>query len=173
MADLVRDTVPTVGVSLNALARLQRAERRNRKRARDKGAQAEPVNIIAVLNGQGWLCVICNAGMDPELDGCDPDGITIEHSPALGCGGHHKAGQVFGAHRACNTQKGRKTDTSKAAKIKRQAGMTGQSARRERAKAAGTYRGIPSPKDGMGKGRGFDKTFTKRFDGSVVRRDGA
>ena len=54
-------------------------------------------------------------------------------------------------------------DKKEAAKSARLRGETGQYARRQRAKEEDRYRPIA--------GRGFDRTWTKRMDGTTVRRE--
>ena len=119
-----------------AVKRLTRIERANRGRARNMGCDAIAVDFIAALDQQGWLCSICSDAMDPELTPENTQAISLEHNPALSCGGSHTPGHVFGAHLACNLAKGRTEDTTRAAKVKRQAGLTGQQKRRAEGKTA-------------------------------------
>lgn len=125
--------------------------------------KAIPVAIKrAVLARSGGMC---------EAQDCDRVGKEFEHRVPVALNGKNTEENIWLACKTCHRKKTSEQDLPRIAKANRQAGKTGQRARRERAKAAGTYSGIPSPKDGMGKKRGFSKTHKRRFDGSVVRRD--
>lgn len=137
------------GVPLDTIWKFRKVEQANRRRARKAGRRADKVDYLSILIAQGWACSICGEPMDRDLPLNLPDGISLEHNPALGQGGHHITEHVSGAHRRCNMAKNNSEDTPKAAKVKRVAGITGQYARRQRAKAKGTYRPIA--------GRGFQK----------------
>lgn len=155
-------------VSPAARKRFAAIERNNRARARRMGQDAEEVDFLAILHAQNWRCSICGDPMDPEALHTETRlAISLQHSPALSAGGHHIADHVSGAHYACNIDEGRKHDTPRAAKVKRQAGVTGQRAKRERAKAAGTHRPIRSG--------GFQTNrsgpYKKTLDGRIERRD--
>lgn len=153
----------TKALSKGHKRRLCRLETNNRRRARAmKCVIVQPVNFILILERQSYRCCLCNEMMDPTLPGTHPHSISIEHPIALSCGGHHKPGNVYGAHLVCNLDKGSGEDTSRAAKIKRQAALTGQYARRTRAKANGTHRAIGSA--------GFDDRYTRKFNGVVEVR---
>lgn len=148
-------------ISDAARKRLNRLQRNNRYRARKKGAVAEPVDFIAQLDAQDWMCCLCGQPMDPDT--LPPDGmsISLEHDFALGWGGHHTPRNVKGAHLACNMAKGREEDTKRAAKIKRQRREKGpQSPHRKKRK-------IQSPGFQTNKSGPFKRTL----DGRVVRRD--
>jgi hypothetical protein len=54
-------------------------------------------------------------------------------------------------------------DKKESAKAARRRGETGQQARRSRAKAAGKHKSIA--------GKGFDRTWTKRMDGTTIKRE--
>ena len=145
------------------IRRIKRLESNNRRRAKSiPDCEAEPVDIIAVLEGQNWQCVICNDRLDPSILPSDKMSISIEHPIGLSWGGHHRPGNVYGAHLCCNLSKGKEEDTKKAAKVKRLQGLTGQAKRRAERKAKGTYIGLRS--------KGFNKRLTKKFDRTVVPR---
>lgn len=154
-------------ISEAARKRLSRIERNNRRRARNMGQAAEAVDFIGQCEAQDWACCICGRPMDPELPPTDGQSISLEHQIALSGGGHHTASNVKAAHHSCNVLKGQKEDTTRAAKIKRQKGATGQQARRNKAKAAGVSR--------WGRGRGFqtnkDGPFKQKLGGKTVRRE--
>lgn len=117
---------------LDIIWKFRRVEQANRRRAKRKGQKAVKVDYIGILIAQKWLCSICDEPMDYTLSLSDPDGVSLEHNPALSQGGHHIPEHVEGAHRRCNMAKNNNTDTPKAAKIRRLRGETGQRARRER-----------------------------------------
>lgn len=150
-------------LSTVARKRLERIERNNRRRARNKGQRAVPVDFVAQCEAQGWACSICGEPMDPELDPMDPMSISLEHSPALATGGHHIPEHVEGAHRACNVRKAAERDTKVAAKIKRQQRRTGpQSPHRKAKKRAWPKRGFQTNRD---------SAFKKKIGGKVERRE--
>lgn len=150
--------------------RLKAAEYRNRIRARNMGAEYEPVDFIGLCHDQGWRCGLCGAPMEPELVVMLPLetswAVSVEHRPSLGAGGSHTHKGVIGAHLRCNLERNRKEDTTRAAKTKRQSGEKGQRARRNKAKAAGTHKAIQS--------RGFqanrNSEFKAKIGGKVEKR---
>jgi len=98
-----------------------------------------------------WTC---------ELPGCDESAIEVDHIKPLWQGGDNSlqnAQVLCRKHHAAKT----KREAPMRAKVKRQAGETGQRARREKRKANGTYKPIPSP--------GFSKTLRKKINGKVEK----
>ena len=96
-----------------------------------------------------WTC---------ELPGCDESAIEVDHIKPLWRGGDNSlqnAQVLCRKHHAAKTAK----EAPERAKCERQAGRKGQYARRQKAKANGTYRPIQS--------RGFSKTHRKKMDGTV------
>ena len=115
--------------------------------------KAIPVAIKrAVLARSGGMC---------EADGCENVGKEFEHRIPVALDGENTEENLWLACRSCHRAKTSNEDIPRIAKAKRQARLTGQQARR----AAGKTAKIPS--------RGFNREFSKKFDGSVVRRDGA
>lgn len=117
---------------LDLIWKFRKVEQANRHRARRKGQKAIKVDYIGILIAQDWKCSICGEVMDRRLPLDHPDGVSLEHNPALCQGGHHIPDHVSGAHRRCNMAKNNAVDTPKAAKIRRLKGKTGQIARRQR-----------------------------------------
>ena len=107
---------------------------------------------VAVLHRSGGFC---------EHPDCDKVGTDFDHIKAVALGGESTLENCQLLCREHNAAKG-VTEGRIAAKADRQAGRSGQRARRERAKAKGTYRGIQS--------QGFNTKYKKRFDGTVVER---
>jgi 5-methylcytosine-specific restriction endonuclease McrA len=98
-----------------------------------------------------WTC---------ELPGCDESAIEVDHKKPLWQGGDNSLGNaqvLCKKHHAAKT----KREAPMRAKADRQAGRKGQYARRQKAKANGTYRPIQS--------RGFNKTYRKKMSGEVVK----
>ena len=88
----------------------------------------------------------CGCGCGRKLDFRTPRAITDEHILALFEGGTNDLdNRALYVTDPCAKAK---TDAEKAvhAKIRRRRGEKGQQARKSRAKANGTYRGIPQPK---------------------------
>lgn len=155
-------TVSLASPSEFAIKRMKRIEQSNRARARDMGCEAVPVDFVEICAAQGWLCSLCGGLMDPELTPPDRQSVSLQHSPSLSCGGHHTPGHVEGAHLGCNLDDGRAVATKTAAKIKRQAGITGP--QRD-----------GKPSKGQIQSAGFqtnrDSEFKQTMDGRIVRRD--
>lgn len=109
--------------------------------------KAFPKNVqVAILKRSGGMC---------ERDGCVRVGKEFDHYPkpqALGGPSTLENGRLL--CRECNQETG--VETAQAiAKADRQAGRSGQYARRQKAKAEGRYHGIKS--------RGFDKSRKRKL----------
>ena len=99
----------------------------------------------AILQRSGGMC---------EMPGCNSVGKEFDHYPkpvAMGGQSTLENGRLL--CKPCNASTGIQT-AKDAAKSDRQAGRSGQYARRQRAKAAGTYRKWPSRKL---ESRGFER----------------
>jgi len=100
--------------------------------------KAIPVGIKRdVLARSGGMC---------EAEGCGEVGREFEHRIPVALGGENTVENLWLACRKCHREKTSNEDIPRIAKAKRQARLTGQQARRQRAKANGTYAPIPSPK---------------------------
>jgi 5-methylcytosine-specific restriction endonuclease McrA len=84
-----------------------------------------------VLRRSGGMC---------EAPGCGNVGRDMEHRIPVALGGENTAENLWLACVPCHRAKTSGEDIPRIAKAKRQAGETGQTARRERAKAAGKRR---------------------------------
>jgi 5-methylcytosine-specific restriction endonuclease McrA len=115
-------------------------------------AFTKPVKA-AVLQRSGGMC---------EAPGCDRVGRDFDHVKPVAIGGDNSYDNCQLLCRPCNASKGI-LEGRDAAKADRQGGRSGQYARRQRAKEEGRHRPIA--------GRGFDKGWTKRMDGTTVRRE--
>lgn len=87
----------------------------------------------AVLKRSGGMC---------EAEGCNRPGKDFDHVKAVAFGGKSTEDNCQLLCRECNAEKGIQEGRD-AAKADRQGGRSGQYARRQRAKANGTYRKIP------------------------------
>ena len=105
----------------------------------------------AVLSRSGGMC---------EAEGCEEVGREFEHRIPVALGGENTTGNLWLACRECHRAKTSGEDIPRIAKAKRQAGEKGQRARRNKAKAAGTYKPIKS--------RGFRQW--RKFNGDIVNR---
>lgn len=77
------------------------------ERAQTYGVQADPVNPIAVLERDGWICHICGEEAPRELRGTMRwNAPEVDHIIPLAAGGTHTYENVACAHRACNLEKG-------------------------------------------------------------------
>lgn len=102
------------------------------------------------------------SNMQCEAEGCERVGRELEHRIPVALGGENTVENLWLACVECHREKTSAEDMPRIAKAKRQAGEKGQHARRNKAKAAGTHKAI--------QGRGFDKRFKKKFDGTVELR---
>ena len=105
--------------------------------------------VAQLMQDQRGFCAACRSKLYVgEFD--------ADHVIPLSCGGTNALTNFQLLCKGCHNAKSRGEDIPAAAKIKRQAGITGQAARRE--------------KNGPQiKSRGFDKTIRKRMDGTVER----
>lgn len=106
----------------------------------------------------------CGCGCGEKLQPMT-EGVIDEHVRALGLLGTNDLANRSLYRKPCALKKTTESDTPRIAKAKAQAGETGQYARRQ--KRGGSM--IPAHKDGL-KSQGFDKSKTRRFDGTVVPR---
>ena len=133
----LRAAYPSLDMEL--MKRLNRLEAGNRGRARrirkktQQSMAIEKLNFIQVCVEHDWKCSICGEPIDPmNFDGMHPDSLTFEHNIALSGGGDHIFKNSSPAHRRCNMAKNEAHDKTKAAKLKRMSGETGQYARRKK-----------------------------------------
>lgn len=163
---MIEPSDPRIPMAKALAERLKRVEQRNRQRAHKINRarevwdriEIEVVDFVQVVIDWNGCCCICQTEINLTLPGTDNEGLTLEHMVSLGQGGSHTARNVGPAHRSCNLAKVAVKDGPGAAKIKRRLGLTGPKAR----KAKGKTRQMKS--------RGFDKTITRRMDGTVERR---
>ena len=107
---------------------------------------------VEVLKRSGGVC---------EMEGCNRVGKEFDHYPTpVAFGGPSTLENCRLLCRKCNQETGVETGQD-AAKADRQAGRSGQYARRQKAKAEGRYRGIQSP--------GF--RGHRKFNGQIVWKD--
>ena len=77
------------------------------ERAQAFGVRADPVNPIAVLERDRWICHICGEEAPRELRGTMRwNAPEVDHIIPLAAGGTHTYENVACAHRACNLEKG-------------------------------------------------------------------
>ena len=76
-------------------------------RAKSYGADAEPINPIAIMERDAWTCHICGVEAPRELRGTMRwNAPELDHIIPLAAGGSHTYDNVACAHRACNLEKG-------------------------------------------------------------------
>lgn len=79
------------------------------RRARRRGQQADPVDPIAVLSRDQWICQLCGISTPRRLRGKNVrNAPTVDHIIPIARGGAHTYDNVQCACRACNTTKGAK-----------------------------------------------------------------
>ena len=78
-----------------------------RKRAREYGTQYEEVDMLGILERDGWSCYICGTDTPAKYRGTmRPDSPVVDHVLALSLGGAHTASNLRCACRKCNSDKG-------------------------------------------------------------------
>jgi 5-methylcytosine-specific restriction endonuclease McrA len=107
-----------------------------------------PARRIRIWNARGGKC--CKCGLDVDWSGPN---VVLDHIVPIWLGGSEDDSNVQVLHRACDAPK-TANDAKVRAKVKRL-----------HKKASGFEKKGPRLRS-----RGFDKTRTRRFDGSVVKR---
>lgn len=80
-----------------------------RRRAVERGAQADRIDPIRVFERDGWRCHLCGCETPRHLRGtCEPRAPELDHIVPLASGGQHTWGNVACACRRCNGAKGAK-----------------------------------------------------------------
>jgi 5-methylcytosine-specific restriction endonuclease McrA len=86
-----------------AVRRIHKAKRR----AVERGLDAERIDPIKVFERDGWRCYLCGIDTPRNLRGtCDPAAPELEHVIPLAAGGQHTWANVRCACRRCNSRKG-------------------------------------------------------------------
>lgn len=83
-----------------------RLERKARRRALTKGADAEVFTYVEVFARDGWICGLCDEPVSRDLKHPDPMCASLDHVVPLALGGHHVLSNVQCAHLVCNIRKG-------------------------------------------------------------------
>lgn len=157
-----------------ALARLGRAEKRQRRETASRGLPAFPVSIMGLWLLQFGKCGCgCDAPLNPlaEWNEKSPpdDYIVIAHVLARGSRGTHDRKNVELWRHACNARDAR-PDTSGAASVKRFApDYSKREQKEEKPKRKIQGRSLPGKGAVKMQSRGFDKTLRKKMDGTVER----
>jgi 5-methylcytosine-specific restriction endonuclease McrA len=77
------------------------------RRARQRGAQSEPVDPMIVFRRDKWMCRLCGGKAPSTLRGSrHPQAPEIDHIVPLSRGGEHSYANTQCAHRRCNAAKG-------------------------------------------------------------------
>lgn len=97
-----------------------------------------------------------------EADGCTNPGSEYDHITPVGLGGKSDLGNCKLLCSTCHPPKTRR-DVAEIARADRKGGRSGRRARKERAKAKGTYKPMPS--------RAFSKAYKRGLDGKVTKRE--
>lgn len=87
----------------------RRAKRiyKSRRRAIERGVQAERIDPVEVFGRDGWRCHLCGCRTPKRLRGtCEDQAPEIDHIVPLAAGGTHVRSNVACACRRCNGLKG-------------------------------------------------------------------
>jgi len=86
--------------------RLADAERKQRRRARKRGATVGTIDSAVLWAACGGACGLCGVSIDVVLAWPDPGSKSIDHILPLSKGGSHNQENVQWAHLVCNERKG-------------------------------------------------------------------
>lgn len=114
-ADCKAEFCPLYGASMTRLCPACRIERdraharvaKSRRRARQRGVEAESIDPIEVFKRDGWMCQLCKCKTPRSKRGTyDDDAPELDHIVPLGKGGAHTWANVQCSCRKCNGAKG-------------------------------------------------------------------
>ena len=85
----------------------KRVQRNGRKarRALQRGAQVEPVNVLEIYERDRWRCGLCSKHVDKLLKYPHPKSASLDHVVPLSLHGAHGKANVQLAHLCCNIAK--------------------------------------------------------------------
>lgn len=86
-------------------AKNHRGGDRHRHRARKYGVAYEPIQLIKVLERDGWKCGLCTQPISRDAQYPDPMMPSLDHIIPMSKGGSHTHANVQAAHHRCNTLK--------------------------------------------------------------------
>ena len=101
-------------VCTEAAKRAKHAERKQRRRARERAAYISPVNRYEVFERDAWTCQLCNEPVERDKVVPHPKVPTIDHVIPLARGGTHEMANVQTACFLCNATKSDRMDWSPA-----------------------------------------------------------
>ena len=78
---------------------------RARRRAIERGAEAEDFSRTEIFDRDGWRCQLCRRLMVKALDYPDPMSASLDHIVPLAAGGQHVRTNVQASHLVCNLSK--------------------------------------------------------------------
>lgn len=164
----------TLAIPPEALERLKEAEARQRAETKRRGLPAEPVSVegkLLLQTRKGVILCGCDCGLPLDFNAewspkdTPPGFPVIAHRLSRGSRGGHVVGNVFIDRHACN-KRDAGPDTTGAASVKRH---TPDFTKRLLERESRDPNAWQKPA-GKIKGRGFDKTRSKGFDGKVRER---
>lgn len=89
------------------IARLTSRTQKLKRRAKERGAEAQSIDPLKVFKRDGWICHICKEMTNPAHRGLpEDDAPELEHIVSFADGGAHTWGNVACACRKCNSEKG-------------------------------------------------------------------
>lgn len=97
-------------VCTEAVRRAKDAERKQRRRARERAAYVSPVNRYKVFERDAWTCHLCHCPVERDKAVPHPKAPTIDHVIPLARGGTHEMTNVQTACFLCNSIKSDRMD---------------------------------------------------------------
>lgn len=83
----------------------RRRVQKHRRRAIERGAEAESIDPRRIYERDRWRCGLCRRKVNSELSYPHPMSASIDHVLPIGCGGGHTKANVQLAHLKCNHDK--------------------------------------------------------------------
>lgn len=78
-----------------------------RRYALTRGAEAaESFDYFEIYERDGWVCGICEASVDRNVEWPDPLSVSLDHVVPVSLGGVHTRDNAQCAHLVCNLRKG-------------------------------------------------------------------
>lgn len=78
---------------------------RQRRRARERDAWVEDVDVIVLAEWQRWKCYLCSKPISKDMKAPDPMSCSLDHLVPLSVGGEHSYANCVAAHFGCNSRK--------------------------------------------------------------------
>lgn len=93
-------------------ARQARRAQRQKRRAVERGVNAERIVAEDIYRRDGWKCGLCARPIDSRLTYPNPRSASLDHIVPISRGGDHVRANVQAAHLGCNLAKGNRVESA-------------------------------------------------------------